>query len=408
MGLCQSPGRNGANCWKKIIMLKKISTVKNLKNKIVLLRVDFNVPLKNGKVSEDSRIVASLPTINYLRKQKARVLIMAHLGRPGGIEVKELSLKPVAKVLSTKIKQAVNVVNLAEAKKNLAKLKPGQIMMLENTRFLAGEEKNDPALSKELASLGDIFVFDGFAVAHRAAVSVSGIAKYLPTYAGLLMTSEVENLTTIMQKPKRPFVAIVGGAKMETKIPVLKTLVKSADQILIGGGIVNTILLARGYGIGNSLHEKDLMKAAKAIAKNKKIILPVDVVVGDKAGQNWRVVDLKNKAHEICGKGEAIFDIGPATIALFGDRILKAKSVLWNGAVGWFEQSPYNQGTDAIASLLATSKAFTVAGGGETVEVLEAQKLTKKINFISTGGGAMLEFISGKKLPGVQILAAKK
>lgn len=396
-------------------MLQKLSSLKKLANKTVLVRVDFNVPLKNGKVIDDSRIVASLPTINYLRKQKARVVLMAHLGRPKGKFDKEFSLKPVANLLGKKNKQSVKLVELGNGevepkkfqnvKKEIEKMKPGQVVMLENTRFLSGEESNDPNLSQILASLADLFVFDGFAVAHRAAASVSGVAKFLPTYAGLLMASEVENLSAIMQKPKRPFVAVVGGAKMETKIPVLKSLVKSADKILVGGGIVNTVLVARGYGIGDSIYEKELFGAAKNIAKNKKIILPVDLVVGDKTGNSWRVVEIGKKPLEICGKDEAIFDIGPASIALFESELSKAKSALWNGAMGWFEQAPYNEGTNAIAFALAKSKAFTVAGGGETVEVLLAKKLDKKISFISTGGGAMLEFISGAKLPGVKILA---
>lgn len=395
-------------------MVQKLSMLKNLTNKVVLVRVDFNVPLAKGKVVDNSRIVASLPTITYLQKQKAKIVLMAHLGRPKGKFEKESSLKPVAELLGKKLTQSVKLIELgsgevdpkkfATVKKEIEKMKPGQVVMLENTRFLSGEESNDPNLSQIVASLADVFVFDGFAVAHRAAASVSGVAKFLPTYAGLLMAREVKNLTKIMQKPKRPFVAIVGGAKMETKIPVLTALVKSADRILLGGGIVNTILAARGYGIGNSICEKELFGAAKTIAKNKKIILPVDLVVGDKTGGSWRVVEISKTPHEVCEKGEAIFDIGPASMALFKSELSKAKSALWNGAMGWFEQAPYNEGTDAIAFALAKSKAFTVAGGGETVEVLQAKKISQNISFVSTGGGAMLEYIAGAKLPGVQIL----
>ncbi len=402
-------------------MFQKLSGLKNLRNKIVLVRVDFNVPLKNGKVIDESRITASLPTIAYLQKQKAKVVVMAHLGRPEGKFKKEFSLKPVAELLGKKIKQSVNVLDLGsgevdpkkfgKVKNEIANLKAGQVIMLENTRFLSGEEKNDPNLSQIFSSLGDVFVFDGFAVAHRAAASVSGVANYLPTYAGLLMASEVENLTAILQKPKRPFVAIVGGAKMETKVPVLKSLVKSADQVLVGGGISNTILAARGYGIGNSICDKNLFAIAKSIAKNKKILLPVDVIVGDVAGKNWRVVEIESKPHEICKKNEAIFDVGPGTIYLFESMISKSKSALWNGALGWYEQTPYGESTFAIAAALATATkkgTYTVAGGGETVEVLIAKKLNQKISFVSTGGGAMLEFMAGKKLPGVKILATKK
>lgn len=401
--------------------MRKVAQLKKIQNKVVLVRVDFNVPLKNGKVSDDSRITASLPTITYLQKQKVKVVLMAHLGRPKGKFEKESSLKPVAELLGKKIKQTVKLVELgsgevdpkkfSKAKKVISAMRPGQVVMLENTRFLAGEESNDSNLSQILASLADVFVFDGFAVAHRAAASVSGVAEYLPAYAGLLMASEVENVSNIMQKPKRPFVAVVGGAKIETKVPVLKSLVTMADQILVAGGIVNTILAARGYGIGDSLFDKEFFATAKKIANNKKIILPVDVVVGDKSGKNWRVVEIGAKKHDICGKGELIVDTGPATNILFAEKLMKAKSALWNGAVGWFEQSPYGEGTFAMAAALAEATkrgAFTVAGGGETVEVLLAKKLAKKISFISTGGGALLEFISGKPLPGVKILAGKK
>lgn len=398
-------------------MVSNILNVKNLNNKIVLVRVDFNVPLKNGQVVEDSRINASLPTINYLQKQKAKIVLMAHLGRPQGKFVKEFSLKPVVELLGKKIKQSIKLLDLgsgevdpkkfSKVKNEIFAMKPGQVAMLENTRFLAGEESNDENLSQILASLADVFVFDGFAVAHRAAASVSGVAKFLSTYAGILMASEVENLSKIMAKPKKPFVAIVGGAKMETKIPILKSLIKSADKVLVGGGIVNTVLAARGYGIGNSICEKELCGVTKSIAKNKKIILPIDVIVGDKTGNTWRVVEIGKKAHEICGKNEAIFDIGPSSIELFKSMIGKAKSALWNGAMGWFEQASYSEGTLAIAHALAIATkngAFTVVGGGETVEVVQAQKINKKISFVSTGGGAMLEFMAGKKLPGVEIL----
>lgn len=395
--------------WRKLSvnnsMFRQITSVKNLRSKIVLVRVDFNVPLHKNKVVDASRIVASLPTINYLRKQGARIVLLAHLGRPEGKIVPTLSLKPVAKVLSTLLKQTVPLTSLATAPKAIARLKPGQVLMLENVRFLAGEEENKPAVAKQLASLGELFVFDGFAVAHRASASVSGIAQYLPAYAGLLMTEEITQLQKILTKPKHPFVAVIGGAKMETKLPVITSLLKSADKILVAGGIVNTMLMARGYGIGQSLCEKKLLSAAKILSKKAKIIMPIDLIVGDKTGKNWRVVTITKKASELCTKQEAIFDIGPATQALFAEHIQTAKTALWNGAVGWFEQPPYNLGTEAIAHALATAtKTETICGGGETVEVLMAQKLEKKISFISTGGGAMLEFLSGKVLPGVKIL----
>lgn len=397
--------------------LKTLKQIKNLKDKRVLVRVDFNVPIKNGKVQDDSRIRASLPTIKYLLENDAKVILVSHLGRPEGMD-KKLSLAPVLE----KLKQISNfkstsledrfpifnqlpIVNLEQAKIAIETMKQGQVIMLENIRFFEEEEKNDKKFAKQLAKLVDVFVLDGFAVAHRETASVSGVAKYLPAYAGLLLESEILNLSQLMIKPKKPYIVVLGGAKIETKLPVLKSVLKHADFILLGGGLVNTCLWAKGYEIGKSLLNKDFKKEALRLWKNKKIIFPVDVVVGDLKGKKYRVVNL-NKKNEI-KNSEAILDIGPATIRLYTKYIKSAQTLVWNGAMGYFEQKPYDIGTLSIARLVASrskGKAFGVIGGGETIQTMEMVGMMSDIDFISTGGGAMLEFLSGKKLPGLKAL----
>ncbi|NLZ96968.1 MAG: phosphoglycerate kinase [Candidatus Magasanikbacteria bacterium] len=397
--------------------LKTLKQIKNLKDKRVLVRVDFNVPIKNGKVQDDSRIRASLPTIKYLLENDAKVILVSHLGRPEGMD-KKLSLAPVLE----KLKQISNfkstsledrfpifnqlpIVNLEQAKIAIETMKQGQVIMLENIRFFEEEEKNDKKFAKQLAKLVDVFVLDGFAVAHRETASVSGVAKYLPAYAGLLLESEILNLSQLMIKPKKPYIAVLGGAKIETKLPVLKSVLKHADFILLGGGLVNTCLWAKDYEIGKSLLNKDFKKEALRLWKNKKIIFPVDVVVGDLKGKKYRVVNL-NKKNEI-KNSEAILDIGPATIRLYTKYIKSAQTLVWNGAMGYFEQKPYDIGTLSIARLVASrskGKAFGVIGGGETIQTMEMVGMMSDIDFISTGGGAMLEFLSGKKLPGLKAL----
>jgi len=277
--------------------------------------------------------------------------------------------------------------------------------LLDNIRFISEEDKGDLSLARALAVLADLYVLDGFAVAHRDAPSVTGIAKFLPTYAGLLMEAEVSGLNRVMNKPKKPLVVVLGGAKMETKIPVLNSLLKTANNILLGGGIVNTYLWATGHKVGDSLLDKDYKKEVLKYCGNKKVVLPVDVVVGHQDGSAARVVSLKNKLK--LKSGEAIFDVGPETIRLFAKYIKKANTLVWNGALGYFEQHPYEYGTRAIARLFATrsrGRAFGVCGGGETVELLRDLKLIDEIDLVSTGGGAMLEYLSGKKLPGVKVV----
>ena len=420
--------------------IRKLIDIKNLKNKRVLVRVDFNVPVKEGKVKDVYKIKKSLPTIQYLIKKGAQVILVSHLGRPKGVD-KSLSLAPVAKELEKMLGQTVALGELchceAEGRSNpsapqkppgllrcslrLAPRNDNGVVLLENIRFFPEEEKNDKKFAKQLAGLAEIFVLDGFAVAHRDAASVSGVAKFLPAYAGLLLTQEIEGLSKVTDKPKKPLVAIIGGVKMETKIPVIKQLLKKANYILVGGGIMNTYLWAKGYDVGASLVDKEFKKAALAFGKNKKIILPVDVVVGKSNGSEARVVNchseppkgVKNPLTNEKGSfaslrmtsGEAIFDIGPKTVQLFAKYIKKANTLVWNGALGMFEQSPYQHGTYAVARLFAArskGKAFGVTGGGETVQILQKLGIIDEVDLVSTGGGAMLEYLSGDKLPGVK------
>lgn len=385
--------------------LRKITEIKNLKNKRVLVRVDFNVPVKNGKVEDDYKIIKSLPTIKYLLKKSARVILISHLGRPKGVVNQSLSLRPVAKTLSKFLNREVRLKSLSDLQK---KTTNEQIVLMENVRFFSEEEKNDKKFAKELASLADVFVLDGFAVAHREAVSVSGIAKFLPAYAGLLLVEEIEGLMQATDKPKKPLVLILGGAKTETKIPILKNFLKKADHILIGGGIANTFLAGHRHELGISLFDQNYVKLMGRLGVNKKIIMPIDAVVGLPEGKKAKIVSLVRPLK--LSKDEGIFDIGPATVKIFTDYIKKAKTIIWNGAMGKFEQHPYQYGTYCIARIFAAhskGKAFGVAGGGETVEVFEKLKLSDDVDLISTGGGAMLEFLAGKVLPGVKAVSYK-
>lgn len=393
--------------WYNYIMqVKSIKLIKNLTGRTVLLRTDFNVPLKAGKVVDNYKIEKSLLTIEYLLDRGAKVVIVSHLGRPKGVD-KKLSLKPVALELARLLARKVEFIAIDDRKKDekIKNLKNGEVCLLDNIRFISEEDKGDLSLAKALAVLADLYVLDGFAVAHRDAPSVTGIAKFLPTYAGLLMEAGVNGLNRVMSKPKKPLVVVLGGAKMETKIPVLNSLLKTATNILLGGGIVNTYLWATGHKVGDSLLDKGYKKEALKYCGNKKIVLPVDVVVGHQDGSAARVVSLKNKLK--LKNGEAIFDVGPETIHLFAKYIKKANTLVWNGALGYFEQHPYEYGTRAIARLFATrsrGRAFGVCGGGETVELLRTLKLMDEIDLVSTGGGAMLEYLSGKKLPGVKVV----
>ncbi len=387
--------------------IKSIHQIKNLAGKNVLLRVDFNVPVKAGKVLDNYKIKKSLATIKFLTEKRAKVILVSHLGRPEGID-KKLSLKPVATELGKFLQKNVkllDVLDLKKAKIQTDKLFPSSVVLLENIRFAKGETENSEKLSKELASLAEVFVLDGFAVAHRQTASVAGVAKYLPSYAGLLLEEEIEGLDKVLKKPKKPFTVLLGGVKMETKIPVLKNLSKKANHILVGGGILNTYLWAKGYKTGSSLVDKNLKKEVLQYCSKRNVVLPVDVIVGTKQGKKAMAVDVKDL--NIKNKEMGIFDIGPKTIKLFSHYIKKSQTLIWNGAMGFFEQHPYEYGTYSVARLVAgrsKGKAFGLTGGGETVEVLKKLHLIADIDMASTGGGSMLEYLSGKKLPGIEAL----
>lgn len=394
--------------------IEEISKVKNLKGKRVLLRVDFNVPMEKGKIKETFKIEKSLATIFFLIRKGAKVVILSHLGRPKGKE-RKFSLKPVARQLEKMLSKKIFFLTVTDKdlkkekrfKKIINKIqssKDGSLTLLENVRFLQGEKENDSQVAKILSQLGDIFVLDGFGVVHRDSATVSGLAKHLPSYAGLLLTEEIKGLSRLVEKPKRPYVAVIGGAKMETKIPLIKEMLAKADCLLIGGGVANTCLWANGFKIGDSIVEKQFKKEALALWKNEKVILPVDFVIGTANGKKVAAVDLTKK-FKITEKGMAIYDIGPKTVSMFAAIIKEANTLVWNGAMGMFEQPAYAWGGKAVARLFAArakGRAFGAVGGGETVEILKKLNLLEDIDLVSTGGGAMLEFLSGKKLPGVK------
>lgn len=369
--------------------LRKL-TKKKLAGKKVIVRVDFNVPLKDGKVIETFRIDQAWPTIDYLLRNKAKVLLISHLGDNG-----ENSLAPVVKFLNRRhlIKLATD---FSSARDLLIK---NDLVLLENLRYWPGEKNNDLFFAKELAALADIYVNEAFSVSHRQHASIVGLPKYLPSYAGFRLIEEVKNLGRLL-KPKLPLVVILGGDKFQTKIPLVKKLNK-AKKIFLSGALANSFFKAKGFNLGQSVVEKEV-SYIKPFLKKKNILLPADVFVGGGVGQ--KVYKLPN---ELSAK-EAIFDVGPETLAMITDSIKDAKTVLWNGPLGWFEKG-YKQSTLIVAKNLAESRAFTVIGGGDTLSAIKQLKLTDKFSFVSTGGGAMLDFIaSGGKLPGLQILEKSK
>lgn len=394
--------------------LQTIKEVKNLRGKRVLVRVDFNVPLKKFGakivVADDTRIRAALPTIKYLLEHDAKVILMSHLGDPGGKVKASLGLKPVGAAIAKLLKMKGAAPTDWEGKKGLGKIdamKNGEIMLLENLRFHPGEEKNDAKFAAGLASLADIYVNDAFAAAHRAHASIVGVPKFLPSFAGLLMKKEIDVLSGLLLKPKRPFVGLIGGAKISTKISVIENLLKKVNFLLLGGALVNNFLAAKGYGIGASVYEPKELKTAKKLLKNKKIVLPVDFVVGDFKGKKAWVVGVPSKRSVLCKKPYALLDIGPETIKKYAGIIRKAQTITWNGPMGYFEIKKYSHGTIALGQLIAArskGKVFGVAGGGETIEALGKTGMAEYIDHISTGGGAMLEFLEGKMLPGIKPL----
>ncbi len=390
----------------------------------VLVRVDYNVSIKNKRVVEDEKIRASIPTIHALQQKGAKVLLVSHLGRPDGKIDMNFSLEPVRKALEKIVDQKVTklesykvvasskevIFDIPTIRTQIDKMKSGDIALFENIRFAKGEERNDRAFAKTLASFADAFVLDGFAVSHRDSASVSGVAQFLPAYAGTLLEREIKSLGQVMEKPKKPFCLILGGVKMETKIPVLKKLLPTAQSVLLGGGIVNTYFAARGYGVGKSVVDTAFEKEILRYAKMKKVILPKDVVVGTPDGKNYRLVTIEKKPHQICKRGEMILDLGPVTLSVYATYIHHAKTIVWNGGMGYMEVKPYDIGTLTVARLVAQrsrGQAYGVVGGGETITALNQTKMSQYIDVVSTGGGAMLEFLSGKTLPGVKVVTKK-
>lgn len=378
--------------------------------KKALVRVDFNVPLNNGHITDDTRIQAALPTIAYLLEEGAAVILMSHLGRPKGEPNPKYSLKVAADHLGTLIKAPVHFVGAtvgAEAEEAAAALNGGEVLVLENTRFDKREEKNDPSMAAELAKLGDVFVNDAFGSAHRAHASTAGVADHLPAVAGFLMEKELEYLGGALEDPQQPFVAIMGGAKISDKIAVIETLLTKVDTILIGGGMANTFLAAEGYAMGKSLVETDVLETAVALMeKGAGIIqLPVDLRVATEFA-----ADAENQvvSNEDVPADWMALDIGPATIAHYANRLAGAKTVIWNGPMGVFEFPVFAQGTVAIAEILAAlPDATTIIGGGDSAAAVAQASLEDKMSHVSTGGGASLEFLEGKTLPGVAVLNNK-
>jgi phosphoglycerate kinase len=390
-------------------MNKKTVRDVDVRGKRVLMRVDFNVPLKGDQITDDTRIRGALPTIQYLLAHGASVVLMSHLGRPKGEAKPELSLKPVAarlgELLGQEVVMAPDCVG-AEVEAMAAALQPGDVLLLENTRFYKGEEKNAPALGEQLAKLGDLYVNDAFGAAHRAHASTAGVAEHLPAVAGLLMEKEIEFLGGAIEDPARPYVAIIGGAKISDKIGVIRNLLTVVDWLLIGGGMANTFLAAQGYEMGDSLVEPDSMDVAAELmaAGGDKLVLPIDGVVADAFA-----ADAQNKVVPADGvePGWRILDIGPATVELFRAKLAGARTVVWNGPMGVFEFAPFAAGTTAVAQMIAASDAISIIGGGDSVAAIQQAGLADQMSHISTGGGASLEMLEGKELPGLAALDDK-
>lgn len=394
--------------------MKKTVRDIEVKGKRVLVRCDFNVPMQDGKITDDTRIVSALPTINYLTEHGAKVILMSHMGRPKGEPVKEYSLQPVARKLSELTGKNVffaasdKVVDdsVETAAANLAE---GEIMLLENVRFRKEETKNEASFAKELASLGDIFVNDAFGTAHRAHASTAGIADYLPCVSGFLIEKEVRFLGSAVENPKRPFVAIMGGAKVGDKIPVIENLLKKVDVLIIGGGMSYTFFKAEGLEIGTSILDEDNVQLASQLLKKAeesgvKMLLPVDTICAKefKNDTEFAAFDKDKIPADYMG-----MDIGPKTIKLYEEAIAKAATVVWNGPMGVFEMPNFAKGTRAIAEALAESDAVTIIGGGDSAAACEQFGLKDKMTHISTGGGASLEFLEGKTLPGIAVIQDK-
>lgn len=388
-----------------------LNTIKeaDLKGKRVVIRVDFNVPVKEGVVKDATRIKAALPTIKYILDEGASLVVMSHFGRPKGQKNPDFSMAPIAKefekLLGRPVKLAPDVIG-PEVEAEVKALKPGEVLLLENVRFYKEEEANDEGYAKALASYGDIYCNDAFGTAHRAHASTEGVSHFLPSYAGFLIEKEVKFMAPLLENPEKPFVAVIGGSKVSSKITVLESLVKTCDTIVIGGGMAYTFLSVLGKEIGKSLFEPDYVDTAKAFLakaaeKGVKVILPVDHVCAAEFSETAApvAVDDVNIPADLMG-----MDIGPKTVSLIVEEIKKAKSVVWNGPMGVFEFEAFSKGTGEVAKALAASDAISVVGGGDSVAAINKFGLADKISHVSTGGGASLEFLEGKTLPGIKAL----
>lgn len=394
-------------------MAKKTVEDVNVNGKRVLVRVDFNVPINDKcEITDDTRIRAALPTISYLLEKDAKLVLMSHMGRPKGKLVDRLKMDPVAKRLAQLIgKQVVKVDECIgdTARAAVDNLQPGEVVLLENVRFYEGETSNDETFARQLAEHGEIYVNDAFGTAHRAHASTHGVARYLPGVAGFLLEKEIIMLGKVVRQPEKPFIAIIGGAKVSDKIGVLGNLLDKVDALIIGGGMANTFLKAKGYNTGNSLLEPDKVDLArdiitKAGEKDVDLVLPVDLVVAPaiEPGVETRIVS----ASEI-PEGWMALDIGPNTIEAIGDKVKDAATVVWNGPMGVFEMEPFDRGTMVVAGFLADSSAVTIVGGGDSGAAVKKSGVAERITHISTGGGASLEFLEGKILPGIDVLQDK-
>jgi phosphoglycerate kinase len=381
----------------------------DVRSKRVLVRVDFNVPIRNGRVTDDTRIVRTLPTIRFLLAQGARPVLISHLGRPKGAPDPQYAMDPVADRLEALLGAPVLKLDAAvgsEVEEALNEWDGEGVTLLENSRFYPGETKNDPEFAKELASLADVYVDDAFGAAHRAHATVVGVAELLPAAAGLLMEEEIDHLDKVLRSPERPFVAILGGAKVSDKLGVIESLLEVADTLLIGGAMCFTFFKAQGYEVGNSLVENDYLEETKRLANKaaEKLVLPSDVVAAPEMEEGApsevaKVVELP--------AGSMGLDIGPETVEKFGDYIADAKTIFWNGPMGVFEIDAFANGTEGVARAVAESGAVSIVGGGDSVAAVKKLGLEDDMSFISTGGGASLEYVEGKELPGVAVLPEK-
>ena len=392
------------------MLSKKTVEAADVAGKRVLVRVDFNVPVADGAVTDDTRVRAALPTVRYLVEHGARVILMSHLGRPAGEGFEEkFTLAPVAGVLADLLGQPVEFATDTigeDAKAKAAALEDGQVLLLENLRFDAREKKNDPEFAAALASLGELYVNDAFGTAHRAHASTAGVPEVLPAFAGFLLAKEVDTLTSLLGDPARPFAAVLGGSKVSDKLGVIESLIDKVDSLLIGGGMAFTFLAAQGYDTGKSLMEADLIDTAKAVMakaadKGVELLLPVDVVAATEfaADAEHEVVPVDAIPADRMG-----LDIGPATVKLYADTLAKAKTIFWNGPMGVFEMEAFAAGTRDVAKAVAASDAVSVTGGGDSVAAIKKFNLADGISFVSTGGGASMKLLEGKKLPGVEAL----